>query len=64
MSFSVIGTLTVVCVDVSSNVFHVRTPSRSVVSSAVACSHGDLTMIRAVSPGFHVFFSGTRSIRL
>jgi hypothetical protein len=51
MSDSVIGTVTVCCVDVSANSRLVRTPSRSVVSSAVACSHGDLTMIRAVSPG-------------
>jgi hypothetical protein len=42
----------------------VRTPSRSVVSSAVAFSHGDFTMIRAVSPGFQVVFSGIRSMRL
>ena len=51
MSFSVMGTVMVCCVDVSSNGFHVRTPSRSVVSSAVAVSHGDLIMMRAVSPG-------------
>ena len=55
----------VCCVEVSvERSRSVRTPSRSVVSSAVAVSHGDLTMMRAVSPGRYVFFSGTRSMRL
>ena len=51
MSASVIGTLIDCCDDVSAKRLCVRTPSRSVVTSAVACSHGDLIMIRADSPG-------------
>jgi uncharacterized protein YfaS (alpha-2-macroglobulin family) len=39
------------CDDSSAKRLWVRTPSRSVVTSAVAFSHGDLIMIRAVSPG-------------
>src|SRR5436305_940854 len=42
MSFSLIGTRSVCCVDVSSNSFDVRTPSRSVVSSAVESRRDDL----------------------
>ena len=51
MSASPIGTSIDCCVEVSANWRCVRMPSRSVVTSALACSHGDWIMIRAVSPG-------------
>jgi hypothetical protein len=51
MSSSVSGTSIDCCVDVSANCRCVRMPSRSVVTSAVACSQGDWIMIFAVSPG-------------
>ena len=46
-----IGTSIDCWVDVSVNWRCDRMPSRSVVTSAVACSQGDWIMIRAVSPG-------------
>jgi hypothetical protein len=51
MSASAIGTSIDCCVEVSANCRCERTPSRSVVTSAVACSHGYWIMMRAVSPG-------------
>ena len=64
MSSSVIGTSTVCCVEVSVKRSCRRMPSRSTVSSAVAVSHGDWIITRAVSPGFQVFFSGSSVMRL
>ena len=61
-SAAVIGTSTVSCVDEIANCRYWRTPSRSIVSSAVACSHGDWIMTRADSPGFQVSRSGTSVI--
>src|SRR5438445_661390 len=48
MSAAVIGTETVCCVEVSAKVECERMPSRSTVSRAVAPSHGDWIISRAV----------------
>ena len=64
MSAAVIGTETVCCVEVNAKVECDRMPSRSTVSNAVAPSHGDWIISRAVSPGLYVSRSGTRSTRL
>ncbi len=64
MSSSVIGTVTVCMRRGERELALALMPSRSVVTSAVARSHGDWIIMRAVSPGFYVCFSGTSSMRL